>query len=75
MIYGYIRVSTDKQECENQKIGIERKATSLGLNVDRYIEDAGVSGTKEPDIQLKIHYFLQCNLFPLSWKQRQHNLA
>ena len=23
MIYGYIRVSTDKQDCNNQKIGIE----------------------------------------------------
>lgn len=49
MIYGYIRVSTDKQDCENQKVGIEKKASSLGLSVDCYIEDAGVSGTKEPD--------------------------
>ena len=49
MIYGYIRVSTDKQDCENQKVGIEKKATAWGLNVDCYIEDAGVSGTKEPD--------------------------
>lgn len=28
MIYGYIRVSTDKQDCENQKIGIEQSAIS-----------------------------------------------
>lgn len=49
MIYGYIRVSTDKQECENQKLGIENKAKSLNLTIDKYIEDAGVSGTKEPD--------------------------
>lgn len=49
MIYGYIRVSTDKQDCANQKLGIERKARALGLSVDCYIEDAGVSGTKEPD--------------------------
>ncbi|MDE6250945.1 MAG: recombinase family protein [Alphaproteobacteria bacterium] len=49
MIYGYIRVSTDSQDCENQKIGIESKATSLGLKIDKYIEDAGVSGTKEPN--------------------------
>ncbi len=45
MIYGYIRVSTDKQDCENQKLGIEQKAKSLKLKIDKYIEDAGVSGT------------------------------
>lgn len=45
MNYAYIRVSTDKQDCENQKLGIEQKAQSLGLRIDKYIEDAGVSGT------------------------------
>lgn len=49
MIYGYIRVSTDKQDCENQKLGIEFKASALGLSIDKYIEDAGISGTKEPE--------------------------
>ena len=49
MIYGYIRVSTDKQDCENQKLGIESKASALGLSIDKYIEDAGISGTKEPE--------------------------
>ena len=49
MIYGYIRVSTDKQDCENQKLGIEAKASALGLRIDQYIEDAGISGTKEPE--------------------------
>ncbi len=49
MIYGYIRVSTDKQDCENQKLGIEAKANALNLRIDRYIEDAGISGTKEPE--------------------------
>ena len=49
MIYGYIRVSTDKQDCENQKIGIEQKAKKLGLIIEKYIEDSGVSGIKEPD--------------------------
>ena len=38
MIYGYIRVSTDKQDCENQKLGIESKASALGLKIDKYIE-------------------------------------
>ncbi|MBD5389047.1 recombinase family protein [bacterium] len=49
MVYGYIRVSTDKQDCENQKIGIEAKAASLGLRIERYIQDAGISGTTEPE--------------------------
>jgi len=49
MIYGYIRVSTDKQDCTNQKRGIEQKAKSLGILIEKYIEDAGVSGTKEPE--------------------------
>lgn len=49
MIYGYIRVSTDKQDCENQKLGIENKAKLLGLSISRYIEDAGISGIKEPE--------------------------
>lgn len=49
MIYGYIRVSTDHQDCENQKLGIENKAAALGLKIDKYIEDAGISGTKEPE--------------------------
>ena len=45
MIYGYLRVSTDKQSLENQKLGIELKAKSLGYCVNKYVEDAGVSGT------------------------------
>ena len=49
MIYGYIRVSTDKQDCENQKLGIENKAKALGISIDKYIEDSGVSGIKEPE--------------------------
>lgn len=49
MIYGYIRVSPDKQDCENQKLGIESKASALGLSIDKYIEDACISGTKEPE--------------------------
>jgi DNA invertase Pin-like site-specific DNA recombinase len=47
MTYGYIRVSTDKQDVENQKIGINRKAGELRLEIDEWIADEGVSGTKE----------------------------
>lgn len=49
MIYGYVRVSTDKQDTENQKIGINSKAKSLGVKVEKWIEDDGVSGNKEPE--------------------------
>lgn len=47
MVYGYVRVSTDTQDVEAQKIGIEEKAKILNLSVDRWIEDDGVSGTTE----------------------------
>ncbi len=49
MVYGYIRVSTDRQDCENQKIGIEGKAAALGLRIECYIQDDGISGLKEPE--------------------------
>ncbi len=48
-VYGYLRVSTDKQDCDNQKIGVEALAKRRGLVVDKWIEDDGVSGTKEPE--------------------------
>lgn len=49
MVYGYIRVSTDRQDCASQKIGIERKANSLGLCIGRYVQDAGISGLRTPN--------------------------
>lgn len=49
MVYGYIRVSTDKQDCENQKLGIDAKARVLGITMDKYVEDAGISGVKSPN--------------------------
>lgn len=48
-VYAYIRVSTDRQDCANQKLGVNAKATALGLTIDKYIEDDGISGTKEPE--------------------------
>jgi len=49
MTYGYIRVSTDKQDGANQKLGIEDLCKRKGLFIDEYIDDEGVSGTKEPE--------------------------
>ena len=48
MVYGYLRVSTDKQDCDNQKIGVEALAEKMGLKIEEWIVDDGVSGTKEP---------------------------
>jgi DNA invertase Pin-like site-specific DNA recombinase len=49
MIYGYLRVSTDKQDENNQKLGVDEKALRMCVQIDEYIVDAGVSGTKEPE--------------------------
>jgi DNA invertase Pin-like site-specific DNA recombinase len=48
MIYGYLRVSTDRQDENNQKLGVDEKAVRMCVEIDEYIVDAGVSGTKEP---------------------------
>jgi len=45
MIYGYIRVSTDKQTVENQRFEIERFAQKQQLQIDGWIEET-ISGTK-----------------------------
>lgn len=49
MIYGYLRVSTDEQDAQNQTLGIKVKAKQLGLSISEWIEDSGVSGSKEPE--------------------------
>ena len=45
MIYGYIRVSTDKQNAENQRFEIRNFCTQNDLEVNAWIEDR-ISGTK-----------------------------
>ena len=47
MIYGYIRVSTDKQTVENQRFEINRFCERDGITIDLWIEET-TSGTKEP---------------------------
>ena len=46
MIYGYIRVSCDKQTVENQRFEIARFCRTHGLAVDGWIEET-ISGTRE----------------------------
>lgn len=48
-VYAYLRVSTGKQDGDNQKLGVEQLAKRLGLEITEYIDDEGVSGTKEPE--------------------------
>ena len=46
MIYGYIRVSTDKQTTENQRFEILKFADEKKLSIDRWIEET-ISATKK----------------------------
>lgn len=48
MIYGYIRVSTDRQTVENQRFEIKRFCKENKLQVDKWISET-TSGTKEVD--------------------------
>ena len=48
MVYGYIRVSSDKQTVENQRFEILNFCKKEGLSIDGWIEET-VSGTKSYD--------------------------
>lgn len=48
MVYGYIRVSSDKQTVENQRYEIENFCNRENISIDGWIEET-VSGTKEYD--------------------------
>jgi Site-specific recombinases, DNA invertase Pin homologs len=48
MIYGYIRVSTDKQTVENQRYEINCFCQRENIAVGQWIEET-ISGTKEPE--------------------------
>lgn len=48
MVYGYIRVSSDKQTVENQRFEISKFCESEGLKIDGWIEET-ISGTKNYD--------------------------
>lgn len=46
MVYGYIRVSSDKQTVENQRFEINNFCQSENLSIDGWIEET-ISGTKD----------------------------
>lgn len=51
MIYGYIRVSTDKQNVANQRFEINRFCSTNNLKIDQWIEET-ISGAKSPEKRL-----------------------
>jgi DNA invertase Pin-like site-specific DNA recombinase len=51
MVYGYIRVSTDKQTVENQRFEIKRFCGRHRLRIEKWIEET-ISGTRNPDKRL-----------------------
>ncbi|MDR0301967.1 MAG: recombinase family protein, partial [Treponema sp.] len=51
MVYGYIRVSTDKQTVDNQRFEIERYCSRNNIAIDRWIEET-ISGTQLPEKRL-----------------------
>jgi DNA invertase Pin-like site-specific DNA recombinase len=48
MVYGYIRVSTDRQTVDNQRFEIERFCLKNNIAIDQWIEET-ISGTKLPE--------------------------
>lgn len=46
MNYAYLRVSTDKQDAQNQKLGILEYTNARNIQIDHFVEDV-VSGTKD----------------------------
>ena len=49
MVYGYIRVSTDRQTVENQRFEIKNFCKKNNMKIDGWISDEGISGTKDPE--------------------------
>ena len=49
MVYGYIRVSTDRQTVENQRYEIKNFCKKNNMKIDGWISDEGISGTKAPE--------------------------
>lgn len=49
MVYGYIRVSSDKQTVENQRYEIKNFCKKNNMKIDGWISDEGISGTKAPE--------------------------
>jgi len=51
MVYGYIRVSADRQSVDNQRFEIERFCSHNNLEIDQWIEET-ISGSQQPEKRL-----------------------
>jgi DNA invertase Pin-like site-specific DNA recombinase len=51
MVYGYVRVSTDRQTVDNQRFEIERFCLKNNIIIDHWIEET-ISGTQLPEKRL-----------------------
>ena len=51
MVYGYIRISSDKQSVDNQRYEMERFCLKNNITIDQWIEET-ISGTKQPEKRL-----------------------
>ena len=51
MVYGYIRVSTDRQSVDNQRFEIKQFCSKNNIAVDQWIEET-ISGVKLPEKRL-----------------------
>ena len=47
MIYAYLRVSTEDQDENSQRRGVDEFASKNGMKIDEYVIDHGLSGAKE----------------------------
>ena len=64
MIYGYIRVSTDRQTVENQRFEINRFCDAQKIVVERWLEET-ISGTKKLEVGIYCAHFLERNREPI----------
>jgi len=51
MVYGYVRVSTDRQTIDNQRFEIKRFCSKKNIAIDQWIEET-ISGTQLPEKRL-----------------------
>ena len=56
MIYGYIRVSSDKQTVENQRFEINKFCDKNQLSIDGWIEET-ISGTKSYNKRIVYNHY------------------
>lgn len=64
-VFAYLRVSTDDQDANSQRQGVEQFAKDNGWKIDEYIVDEGVSGAKDPTVR---------NLGPLLEKTKKDDI-